>query len=146
MICMKAKATSRISRPARVRRSLTSPLISSQGAGASSPRSWTDARPASVSANSLRPSVSSRADQALVLELLQRRIDRAGARAPDAVTALLDLLHDLVAVARLLGEQQQRRRADVAAARLAAATARSARSEAGPNPPNGPPPKSVVAR
>src|SRR6202040_3276909 len=48
-----------------------------------------------------------RADQPFVLELLQRWIDRAGARTPDAVAALLDLLHDLVAVARLLGEQQQ---------------------------------------
>jgi hypothetical protein len=34
-------------------------------------------------------------------------------------------LHDLVAVARLLGEQQQRGRADVAAARLAPATTRA---------------------
>src|SRR5262249_27555352 len=59
------------------------------------------------------------ADQALVLELLKRGIDRAGARAPSSLAALLHLLHDLVAVARLLGDQQQRGGADVAAARLA---------------------------
>src|SRR6185312_17050392 len=60
-----------------------------------------------------------RGDQALVLELLQRGVDRAGAGAPGAFAALLDLLHDLVAVAGLLGEQQQCRCADVASARLA---------------------------
>src|SRR5262249_34514895 len=42
------------------------------------------------------------ANQALVLELLKRGIDRAGARAPGPLAAVLDLLHDLVAVARLL--------------------------------------------
>src|SRR5207247_8742064 len=67
-----------------------------------------------------------RADQPLVLELLKRRIDRAGARAPQALAALLDLLHDLVAVARLLGEQQQGSCARVAAASLAAAPAGAA--------------------
>src|SRR5215203_828857 len=51
----------------------------------------------------------------LVLELLQRGVDRARARTPDAVGALLDLLHQLVAVAWLLGEQHEQRRADVAA-------------------------------
>src|SRR5436305_10500874 len=39
------------------------------------------------------------AHEALVLELLQRRIDRAGAGAPGAVAAVLDPLHELVAVA-----------------------------------------------
>src|SRR5207244_11649244 len=60
------------------------------------------------------------ADQPLVLELRERRVYRAGARAPHALAALLHLLHDLVAVARLLGQQQQRGRADVAAAGPAA--------------------------
>src|SRR6185312_7951322 len=69
----------------------------------------------------LAPVALLRADQALVLELLERRVHRAGARAPDSLAALLDLLHDLVAVARLLGEQQQRGRADVATTRLASA-------------------------
>src|SRR5437764_1982164 len=66
------------------------------------------------------------ADQALVLELRERRIHRARARAPDASASLLDLLHDLVAVARLLREQQQRGRANVAAARLASTPIRAA--------------------
>src|SRR5262249_13509618 len=45
--------------------------------------------------------------QALVLELSEGRVDRAWAWPPDAVGALLDLLHDLVAVQRSLREQQQ---------------------------------------
>src|SRR5207249_5949798 len=63
-----------------------------------------------------------RADQLLVLELGEGRVDGAGAGAPYALAALLHLLHDLVAVARLLGQQQQRGRADIPAARLAAWT------------------------
>src|ERR1700722_4318241 len=63
-----------------------------------------------------------RADQALVLELLQRWVDRTGARTPHPVAALLHLLHDLVAVAWLLGQQQQRRGANVSAPGLAPAT------------------------
>src|SRR4029077_16053018 len=74
----------------------------------------------------LAPVALLRADQSLVLELLEGRVDRDGTRAPHAVAALLHLLHDLVAVARLLREQQQGRRADVAAARLAPATTRAA--------------------
>src|SRR5260221_3980781 len=54
------------------------------------------------------------ADQALVLELLQRGIDRTGARTPHAVAPLADRLDDLVAIHRLLGQQRQRRRTDVA--------------------------------
>src|SRR5205807_3647390 len=65
------------------------------------------------------------ADQPLVLQLRERGVDRAGARAPRAAAALLDLLHDLVAVARLLREQQQRRRADVAPAGAPPARART---------------------
>src|SRR5919197_3678039 len=81
------------------------------------------------------PVLLARADQPLVLELLQRRVHRAGARAPHALAALLELLHDLVAVARLLGEQQQRGGADVAAARLRAADElRPARHAAEPRP------------
>src|SRR5207245_8426041 len=59
------------------------------------------------------------ADQPLVLELRQGRVDRAGPGSPHALAALLHLLHDLLAVTRLLGQEQQRRRADVATARLA---------------------------
>src|SRR5206468_956006 len=54
-------------------------------------------------------------NQALVLQLLQRRIDRSRARSPEPTTSLPELLHDLVAVQRLLGEQDQDRRPDVAA-------------------------------
>src|SRR5215218_261324 len=77
----------------------------------------------------VRPAALSRlgADEPLVLELLQRRVDGTGARPPDAVGALFDLLHQLVAVARLLAEQHQQRRADVAAAGARAAR----RAEAG---------------
>src|SRR5262249_47344178 len=71
-----------------------------------------------------------RAHEALVLQLLERGVDRAGAGAPNAFAALLDLLHDLVAVARLLGEQQQRRGTNVPAPRLAPATPRRAGAEA----------------
>jgi hypothetical protein len=60
-------------------------------------------------------------DHPLVLELLERRVDGAGARAPQALAALLELLHDLVAVARLLGQQEQHGGAQVAAPRLPAA-------------------------
>src|ERR1019366_4207184 len=76
-----------------------------------------------------------RADQALVLELCQGGVDRAGARPPHAAAALLDLLHDLVAVARLLAQQQQRRRADVAATGLAAATAGASTAAEAPERP-----------
>jgi len=70
-------------------------------------------------------------DEALVLQLRQRRVDGAGARAPDALAALLDLLHQRVAVARLLGEEQQDGGADVAA-RGAAAAGAEGRAEARP--------------
>ncbi len=57
-----------------------------------------------------------RLDQALVLELLQRGIDRAGARRPVPAAALGDHLDDLVAVHRLLREERQDGGADVAPA------------------------------
>src|SRR6185437_7598264 len=57
-------------------------------------------------------------DQALVGELGQGRVDRSRAGPPGAVAALLDLGHDLVAVARALEQQGQYRGAHVAAARL----------------------------
>src|SRR5262249_10621986 len=53
-------------------------------------------------------------DEAFVLELRERRVDRAWARPPDAVRALLDLLHDLVAVERAFCEEEQRRGTDLA--------------------------------
>ena len=54
-------------------------------------------------------------DQALVLEELERGVHRAGAGTPGAAGALLELLHDLVAVHGLVGERQQDGGADVAA-------------------------------
>src|SRR5258708_4122783 len=54
-------------------------------------------------------------DQALVLQLRERRIHRPGARPPEAAAAIGDLLDDLVSVHRLLGEQRQRRGAYIAA-------------------------------
>src|SRR3954452_23233184 len=71
-------------------------------------------------------------DQALVLELLERRVHRAGARLPDAVRAALDLLDELVAVLRRLLQQDEHGGADVAApgaTPAAAAAAAPARSE-----------------
>src|SRR5450755_4454767 len=56
-----------------------------------------------------------RADQALILQLLQRRIDRTRARPPDAAAPLADLLDDLVSIHRALRQQCECRRADVAA-------------------------------
>ena len=56
------------------------------------------------------------ADELLVLELLQRRVDGAWARAPDAARPLGQLLDDLVAVHRLLREEHEDRCADVAPA------------------------------
>src|SRR5262249_44275992 len=64
-----------------------------------------------------------RAHQALVLELLERGVDRAGARLPVAVRAALDLLDQLVAVLRRLGEQEQQGGAHVASPRPASAMA-----------------------
>src|SRR5262249_54911241 len=54
-------------------------------------------------------------DQALVLKLLQRWVDRARARPPDSAATLADLLNDLVAIHRLLREQSQRSCSDVPA-------------------------------
>src|SRR5918998_4150543 len=65
------------------------------------------------------------ADESLVLELRERRVDRARARAPGAVAAGLDLLHQAVAVARLLGEQDEQGGADVTAAGAGAEASRS---------------------
>ena len=88
-------------------------------------------------------------EQALVGEQLERGVDRAGARPPDAAGARFELLHDLVAVARLLLDEQQDRRADVAAADPPAAPHPPRRKPGGPGrrivnmspgpPPQGPP-------
>src|SRR4051812_366041 len=72
------------------------------------------------------PVLLGRADQALVLELLERRVDGAGARLPQAVRAALDLLDELVAVLRLLVQQHEHGGADVAAAGASAAAAAAA--------------------
>src|SRR5262245_12163622 len=57
-----------------------------------------------------------RLHETLVLELRERRVDRACARAPHAVRAGLNLLHQLIAVARGFGEQEKRGRANVSTA------------------------------
>src|SRR5215813_11712506 len=54
-------------------------------------------------------------DQALVFEQLQRRVDRAGARPPNATSALVEFLDHLVPVHRTLREEREDRRAHVAA-------------------------------
>src|SRR4051794_37068370 len=70
-----------------------------------------------------------RADQALILELGERRGHGSPARAPEPFAALLDHLHQLVPVAGLLGQQTQEREADVAPA--CAPTSVPARAPAG---------------
>src|SRR5262245_28525738 len=55
-----------------------------------------------------------RSDQAFVLELGERRVNRPRARAPDTVRAALDLLHELIAVQLPLAQQQERRSPDIA--------------------------------
>jgi len=69
------------------------------------------------------------ADKALVLELGQRRVHRAGARAPAPAAPLLDRLHQLIAVGRALGEQAQDGEADVATSPPTASSAPAARAE-----------------
>src|SRR5205807_5734001 len=56
----------------------------------------------------------SRDDQLLVFQLCQRRVHRPRARPPAAIASLLDCLHRLVPIARLLGQKQQERDAYVA--------------------------------
>ncbi len=75
--------------------------------------------------------------QALVFELLQCGVDRAGACAPGAVAAVGQLLNQLVPVARLLGEQDQCGGSYVTApcsVAAAAATAGTERSEGAAEP------------
>ena len=72
-------------------------------------------------------------DQALVDQQLQGRVDRAGAGLPQVLAALGNLLDDLVAVHRSLGEQHQDGGTDItsttAPALATAASAASARPE-----------------
>src|SRR6185437_786728 len=77
----------------------------------------------------LAAALAYRLDQALVLELRERRVHRAGTGPPHPVGALLDLLDDLVTVARLLGQQRHDRRAHVTAPGPAAPAPVSARPE-----------------
>src|SRR5262249_17529637 len=70
----------------------------------------------------------------LVRQQLQSGVDGAGARAPDAAGARFELLHDLVAVARLLLDEQQDRGADVAAADPPAAPSPAADAGRAGNP------------
>jgi hypothetical protein len=65
-----------------------------------------------------------RAHKPLVLEQLQGRIDRAGARPPCALGLLLEPLDQLVAMGRRLGEHRQHCGADVASPATAAASDR----------------------
>ena len=86
-----------------------------------------DVGPAGVGEPERAPSLGLfRDDQALILELAQRGIHRAGARLPDAAAAVTDLLDQLVTIARFLGEQDQRGCADITA--TAAPTARAERA------------------
>src|SRR5262249_2816821 len=87
-------------------------------------------------------------DQALVGELGQRGIYRSGTRPPGSAAALLDVGHDLVAVARALPQQRQDRGPNVAAAglrtpRRACGTGRSRppHDPLSPSPPQTPPPR-----
>src|SRR4029078_4454470 len=66
-------------------------------------------------------------DEALVGELLQRRVDGARACAPAAAALLLELLDDLVAVHRASGQGGEDERPDLAASNRA--LTRSAASE-----------------
>ena len=65
------------------------------------------------------------AHELLVFELLEGRVDGTGARAPAAAASGFELLHDLVAVHRLLGEEAQDRGAQGATAGLGPHAARS---------------------
>src|SRR5271167_2358835 len=73
-------------------------------------------------------------NQPLVDQQLQGRVDRTGARLPQVLAPLGDLLDDFVAVHRSLGEQDQDGRTDVTApaapAGAAASSAASGRAEA----------------
>ena len=62
-------------------------------------------------------------DEALVLELADRGVDGARAGRPSPPAALGDRLHQLVAVHRLLGEEQQDGSTDVATRRPSVAAA-----------------------
>src|SRR4051794_10207335 len=69
------------------------------------------------------------ADQPLVLEQLEHRVDRTGARGPGALAPLLDLFDHLVAVHGAVGEQGEDGGANVPAARpRPASTTASAKS------------------
>ena len=83
-----------------------------------------------------------RADnQSLVDQQLQGRVDRAGAGLPQVLAALGDLLDDLVAVHRPLGEQHQDGGTDVTTAAAPAVAAAPSTARAGPKPkPPGPKP------
>src|SRR6185437_1602464 len=74
-----------------------------------------------------------RPDQSLVLEHLQGRVHRPGARPPDAAAAVLEAAHHLVAVRRSVLQGRQHRPADVAAAHPSTAAA----AEAGASTPAG---------
>src|SRR6266536_450696 len=71
-------------------------------------------------------------DQALVLEHLQGRVDRAGARPPDPAGAVGELLDHLVAMHGTLAEQRQDRGAHVAAPGPATTVVSPARAERRP--------------
>ena len=72
--------------------------------------------------------------QALVLELLERRVDGSGAGAVEAAGARLELAHQLVAVLRAVGEQREQCEAQLAGTEEAAAQAASPQSERLPEP------------
>src|SRR6478735_7948729 len=70
-------------------------------------------------------------DEAFVLELLDGRVDRAGARLPRTVRALGDLLDELVAVHLVAREDVEDGGADVAASGAGSAASAELRAEAG---------------
>jgi hypothetical protein len=69
-------------------------------------------------------------DQTLILQKLKGRVDRAGAGLPEAAAPFADILDNLVPVSGMLGQQEQNRSPDIAAAdaRPASTTPGSARS------------------
>src|SRR5919106_2059051 len=72
-----------------------------------------------------------RPDEALVLELLERGVDRAGARTPHAAASFGELLDDLVAMHGLCRQQPEDGRPHIAPADLRAATEEGAREATG---------------
>ena len=113
--CGRPGGPRRAAAPAVPRRSAPGPAGKPSNGSDASPRLGEVLTAGVGERDQLAAGVGGDGDQALVLELADRRVDRAGARGPAAAAALGDGLHQLVAVHRLLGEEQQDGRPDVAA-------------------------------